>query len=702
MIRRCLNCMNEFSIPDGGAHIKYQCPHCMHIEGTPQKEIYHLKPGTILAERYVIGTVLGFGGFGVTYKAWDNTLGTVVAIKEHFPSGLVQRVAGENSVIIYDGNRRIEYYVGLNRFLDEARNMAKFEGKSNIVNVENFFKENGTAYIVMEFLDGMSLKDYLKKENGKIGWENAVSIMLSVMDAVEELHKASILHRDISPDNIFICKDRIKLIDFGAARFSDTDKEITRSVILKMGFTPPEQYRNKSKQGPWTDIYAIAATMYRLITGKMPDESTNREEVDNLIPPSKLDSQIPEYVSNAIMKGMALNHELRFKNIDEMRNALQRKIEIKDISQEIKWRKSKRVIGIVAAVVLLVVGSLIVLNIYKSKKNQVVLEKAKITIWLCIDKTEDSEEEKQMIMNMSQKFLADQPDISIEIECIPEDEYKNRLENALNTDEMPVLYESDKASQRVIDNGVLASGVYEYLEYGQDEYYFLEEYKAELSMGRQIPLGFNVPVAFVRRGKEANFETLEIKSLSQVWDDETKGYYVAPKYYWMFINSFGGEYTYNSDDTLDDTSKELLRRFQENSAGYGMEEYDESMIMESFVNGSITYYLASAKELRSFNENAAGLYEMRPICTDIIYGEFTDMWSIDGASKPEEIEAAEVLLGYMLAEGPQKTMHIANKNSIPLNKGAYQQFIENNGKYSIIDTYLDKLQLNTRGQISSY
>jgi len=151
MTRRCLNCMKEFTIPSDGEKKLYMCPHCRHTEGTPPKEIYHLYPGTILSGRYIIGTVLGFGGFGVTYKAWDNTLGTVVAVKEYYPTGLVQRVPGQKAVIVYEGSRRTEYYTGLNRFLDEARNMAKFSDNPNIVHVENFFEENETAYIVMEY-----------------------------------------------------------------------------------------------------------------------------------------------------------------------------------------------------------------------------------------------------------------------------------------------------------------------------------------------------------------------------------------------------------------------------------------------------------------------------------------------------------------------------------------------------------------------
>ena len=158
------------------------------------------------------------------------------------------------------------------RFLAEARNMAMFNTHPNIVNVYEFFEENNTAYIAMEFLKGMSFKQYIAAQGGKIGWQTAVSVVLSVLDGLKEIHRAKIIHRDVSPDNIFLVptddgKDyRIKLIDFGAARFASGEEEKTLSIILKPGYAPPEQYRSKSRQGPWTDLYAVGAVLYRAIT----------------------------------------------------------------------------------------------------------------------------------------------------------------------------------------------------------------------------------------------------------------------------------------------------------------------------------------------------------------------------------------------------------------------------------------------------
>ena len=211
---RCLQCMKEY-------HSDYEmCPFCGYVQNTEPKELYFLRPGTVIADRYVVGVSIGSGGFGITYKAWDRTLSKIVAIKEYYPAGLVNRVPGEKKMIIYSGSRERECANGKVRFLDEARNMAKFNTHPNIINVYDFFEENNTAYIIMEFLDGENYKEYIKKQGGRVSVDKALEVTRAVLEALSEVHKSGILHRDISPDNIFICRDgRIKLIDFGAGSY---------------------------------------------------------------------------------------------------------------------------------------------------------------------------------------------------------------------------------------------------------------------------------------------------------------------------------------------------------------------------------------------------------------------------------------------------------------------------------------------------
>lgn len=665
MNRRCLNCMEVFQVPTGYENEAFCCPFCGHMEGTPPKEIYHLYPGVTLQNRYIVGTVLGFGGFGITYKAWDKTLGMVVAVKEYYPTGLVQRVPGDKNVIVYEGNRRKEFFSGLSRFLDEARNMAKFHSNPNIVHVEDFFEENNTAYIVMEYLDGISLKGYLKQEKGKIECELAVEIIVSIIDALKDIHASSILHRDISPDNIFLCQGgAVKLIDFGAARFSDEEKEITRSIILKPGFAPPEQYQSKSKQGPWTDIYALAATLYRCVTGVIPDESVNRVVEDIVEAPNKIDASIPEYLSTSIMKGLALNQDMRFRNVEDFKKALLNQKKVLDVHVELKKRKRKRIWGIALASVILVAGCIMAFGIYNSKKKAVVLDEATVTIWVSVDDNETEEEQIQMVKDMSEKFLEDQSAVSIEVYAFSEDEYIAKLKEVAGTKDMPDLFESDGVDADILEYTIKVEDVYDYID--TDEYYYLKEYKKDISKGKQMPMGFNVPVVYVRRSNDIDISTIEVESYEQIQGEDC---YVSPMYADMVNNTFSCQ--------LDES----------------LQTMDDDTAMSMFVSGDITYYVASLYEFRRFNEEVVGLYEMRPIVTDSISGEFANKWSISSEGNEDEIQASKVLLSYMLAEGPQKIYHISNKNTIPLNKAAYDQFISNNGKFEIINGYIDKLDL---------
>ena len=198
MKKRCFNCMKEYEE-------QYEvCPHCGYVDGSPPAEAYHLAPGEILNHKYIVGTAIDSGGFGIIYRAWDAQMEQVVAIKEYFPNGVVSRVPGQNDVIVYSGKNREVFRKGVDRFLVEARNMAEFS-QPDIVALYDYFEENNTAYIVMEYLDGVSFKEYLKERSGRIPNEEVVDITLHVLAALEEIHSHHIIHRDISPDNIFLC-----------------------------------------------------------------------------------------------------------------------------------------------------------------------------------------------------------------------------------------------------------------------------------------------------------------------------------------------------------------------------------------------------------------------------------------------------------------------------------------------------------------
>lgn len=298
------------------------CPYCGYMENDPPKEVFQLKPGTILQSRYIIGESIGYGGFGITYKAYDTILSIVVAVKEFFPAGLVNRAEGEIRVGVFSGNKAEEYEKLKNRFIEEARNLALFAKEKDIVNVFDYFEANGTAYIIMEHVDSPIMKQVIK-EKGKLQEQQAVQYICAVLRAIQKIHNQGIIHKDVSPDNIFlISEDQIKIFDFGAAKLKNGNNEKNMSIVVKAGYAPPEQYRSNSRQDIRMDIYAAGAVLYQLLTGEKPAEALDRCEKDTLRSPQQLGITCSDSVNKAVMKAMALNPEERYGSAGEFCIAL--------------------------------------------------------------------------------------------------------------------------------------------------------------------------------------------------------------------------------------------------------------------------------------------------------------------------------------------------------------------------------------------
>ena len=295
------------------------CPSCGYDRNQEVSPMY-LRPGTVLAKKYLIGKVIGHGGFGITYLAYDTVLGIRLAVKEY----LVQEYASREPsgrVIAHSGEAKDRFEEGISRFLEEARSLARFEGNPGIVSARDFFRANGTAYMVMVYLEGANLRQYLA-EKGPMSYDHVRQEIIPVLTgALTVVHSAGMLHRDISPDNIFLTKHgQIRLLDFGAARHVMSDAK-SMSIILKPGYAPEEQYRSHGKQGPWTDVYAVAATVYRTITGKVPPESLDRLANDTLIPPSNF-CDIPPGHERVLLKAMSVKAEDRYQTMLDFYNAI--------------------------------------------------------------------------------------------------------------------------------------------------------------------------------------------------------------------------------------------------------------------------------------------------------------------------------------------------------------------------------------------
>lgn len=283
-----------------------------------EKNSYSLQRNTGLIGRYVIQKVLGQGGFGITYLGIDKLYGNKVAIKEYYPQKIAMRKAQyEDVVTVTSIEEKNNYNKGKKRFLDEAQVMARFNKNEGIVKILDFFEANNTAYIVMEYLEGITLKQYLGKY-GVIQFRNLIEMMLPLREALIEIHSQGLIHRDISPDNIMVQHNgKLKLMDFGAARDYTESGNKSLTVILKPGYAPPEQYQTHGVQGPWTDIYALCATIYKCLTGITPPDAIARVMDDKFKEPDQLDGKLSPDIKKILWKGMNIFPEERYQDIVE-------------------------------------------------------------------------------------------------------------------------------------------------------------------------------------------------------------------------------------------------------------------------------------------------------------------------------------------------------------------------------------------------
>lgn len=312
----CLKCMNL--LPD----INEACPNCGFSNKDAAVDQSLLPPYTILKGQYLVGIPMGVGGFGVTYSAYDLVNSQRVAIKELFMNRIVQR---KGAYVVLDDTSergRAFYNECQEKFQQEAVALGALKNKSGVVDISETFRENGTGYIVMEFLEGDNLLVYLKKNGGKITFEKAFQLLSPVMKSMIEIHRTGIIHRDISPDNIiYIPDESMKILDFGSVKFTTLEGQ-SYVVLKKDGYTPPEQYAKGYLIGPWMDVYAMAATIYRCITGKKPKISIERENDQDLEDPRAYCDDIPEAEVNVLKKGLALRVEERYQDMREFYDAL--------------------------------------------------------------------------------------------------------------------------------------------------------------------------------------------------------------------------------------------------------------------------------------------------------------------------------------------------------------------------------------------
>lgn len=311
----CPGCMRETVI--------FPCPHCGYDEKSHKQMEYALPCNTILHGRYLVGKVLGQGGFGITYVGWDLALQVKCAIKEYFPNGQVTRNSSRTALDWYSTPQaELLRHHGMETFLIEARKMAKVKEIPQVVGVQDTFSENRTAYIVMDFVEGQTLKNRLA-ERGPLSWTEAKGIFFSAISAIEQVHQSGLIHRDLSPDNIMLLPDgQVRILDLGAAKDLTSNTGVSSMQVIKGGFSPIEQYGQSARTGPWTDVYAMAATIYYTLTGIVPPLAVDRMNEDVLdwnIPQLK---GVPAYLVRALRTAMELQPQNRTQSMRELLDQL--------------------------------------------------------------------------------------------------------------------------------------------------------------------------------------------------------------------------------------------------------------------------------------------------------------------------------------------------------------------------------------------
>lgn len=349
-VNRCIHCMSV--LQNGEVEI---CPHCGQAPQGADQPAFCLRPFSNLHGRYIAGAVLGQGGFGITYVGWDLSLDTRVAIKECYSAVWVTRDHHISNQFQWTaGTAQDEWWdVSCERFLKEARRMAKIKDISGLVRVQDTFRENHTAYIVMDFVEGITLRQWLD-HHGQLAPEECVNMLRPMIVTLGSVHKQGFVHRDISPDNIMVQPDgKVRLLDFGAAKELEQGENYQSQLIVKKGYSPIEQYTENGNIGPWTDIYAICATMYFCMTGKTIPTALERREHNVLkIPECNSDQPIPSYIAAALQKGLELDSRKRIQSVDELLGMISPTMHPK--------RNARMILGRLAAAVLIMVVALFV------------------------------------------------------------------------------------------------------------------------------------------------------------------------------------------------------------------------------------------------------------------------------------------------------------------------------------------------------
>lgn len=638
-----------------------KCSYCGRLQ-LEEKRVHHgLAVGTMLNGRYLIGEILGFGGFGITYKAFDVQLNQIFAIKEFFPNAISTRVPGTKDLIVY---KKEEFEFGKRIFIEEAKNTGKFFDSKNIVKVFGYFEENNTVYYVMEYLDGVNLKDFIAQNGGSLDVATTVEITNGILNGLKEIHTAGFIHCDMTPDNVMLTvDDRIVIIDLGAAKYSNI-KDVNQETIVKMGYSPPEQYQGNAKLGTYTDMYALGAMLYKMLTGILPDESLDRESEETLEIPSKVNPDIPKNLDGLCMRAMALDKGLRIQNTKEFKAGLNGKIyRIPEEEKRIRKLKTTFSFATVAVIMALCIGLGIAFRGANSEVNlnKYIKEDTTVEIWVPYTQNEEETKktydavfeafQKELAENESKKKLKSQ--IDIELVYVSEYQYAELLYEAYLNGEMPDVYRTD-----------LANSDYDSIDLSWVENKIIKD---NYALGNEIKdYKYSLPVS-------ANCDVLYVNRKFDK-DNELSYAYNADD-----LKSVAETLIGNNDMVALSVSNSCMAEERVGVTG----TFKDPMII--FVGEKSLAYVGKLSDLPTIkygyqsglmNEKASiSWFTMMPY-PDGIYN-FTpgEVWSVNANGTESHQYASMYALSYLLSDNAQEILYIENESYMPLNKNTLDVYV---------------------------
>lgn len=652
----CINCFQS----TGGEEV---CMHCGYIQSDTPKQICHLYPHTVLHDRYVIGKVINNGGFGVVYKAFDTRLETVVAIKELLPTqnSMVTRMPPSQEVIAVNDEKREHFNHLKLRFMEEARVMAQFSSCDSIVRIFDFFEINNTAYLVMEYLDGQTLREYIDARGKRMDYNDAMRIMSPVMEAVKVVHSNNVIHKDISADNIFVCNDgRVKLIDFGAALFGDSTITADEgAVVMKPGYTPPEQYRMNAKIGPQTDIYAVGAVLYTILSGEVPDESIDRIEKDNLQRLSKFNVDAPVCAQKSIMKAMALKESARFKTMDDFINAMDGKKKADYPEEELKKRKIMRAVLIVSVFVVMIIAIVLA---YVIKTNSSIKPSAAetITLWYVDNGDEAMNKRWQNVADDFEKAIGtkdgkvtnkDYEELKgskLEVVGIPADGYNEAVKKAFEEGKGPDIYQTLDGDLESYSTALdkLYDAVEESDLHDKEYKYMKSLYKDE----NRIAVCFDMPVLYTYTENNYVEAPKQSTSLDDLFAASTK---VSKFKYPILCNPDASQFAaYSYGDTNE--KGDVFKKLDDVSGKVKVNSKSVSTQKAFAANGLAVYYIGFAHEFGEISKSCSlgsNSFTVQPLTGEKTTNTlvFPETFSVSSESTLNQKKMAQLILYFMVS-----------------------------------------------------